>query len=64
MLSHLMAVAINVLLIPQSRTFCSIGQGILACRAGTHETKKKNYLKKIVFSYFMHVSLFKTCRNA
>jgi hypothetical protein len=35
-------------------------QGIIAYRAGTHETKKVF----LVFSYFMHVSLFKTCRNA
>jgi hypothetical protein len=47
------------------------GQGILAYRAGTrapsraagmHETKNKKYFF-LVFSCFMHVSLFKTCRN-
>jgi hypothetical protein len=49
-------------------------QGIFACRAGTcappagmHETKKillLSYFLKIFISCFMHVSLFKTCRNA
>jgi hypothetical protein len=44
-------------------------QGILAYRAGTRASParmkpKKHLLKKIIFSCFMHVSLFKTCRNA